>query len=185
MDGSVDRLPPSEDEKDGYYYGLPSRPLLVARTSTEPWVERSARSGFWPLYKKLEVVRGHAIKDMWNDDEGPLRRDIINCLENVEWTAIDILRVGFEPSETGEKFDKPVTMLISVEKDSANFTKALATVTKCQEILHKHGIVDVPVEMKESKLVSCASSSESMTAQLPDVSTNPPTPKFSWVGLQV
>lgn len=33
-------VPPSFEEQVGYYYGLPSRPKLVARSSTDPWVDK-------------------------------------------------------------------------------------------------------------------------------------------------
>jgi hypothetical protein len=93
MEGTVNMDPPSEDEKYYYYCGLPSRPIPVARTGTDPWMMHEAFHG---VYKRPKVVQKHAIKGLWNDESRPLRQQVIECLEGVEWVAIDILRLGYE-----------------------------------------------------------------------------------------
>ena len=150
MEDSVHRSPPSEEEKHGYFRGLPSRPILIARTSTDPWV---MYENFHCVYKTLSVVRKHAVIDMW--DSGPLYRDIIECLENVEMIGVDILRLGYEhlsKLDEDQESDKPVTMLISVKKDSIDPSNGLAIVLRCQGILRTYGLEDVEVEMKEAVL---------------------------------
>lgn len=109
------------------------------------------------VYKTLDVVRKHAIKDIWNT--GPLCKDIMECLENVEMIALDILRLGYEHLSTVDEdreSDKPVTMLISVKKDSTDPSNGLAIVLRCQEILRTYGLEDVEVEMREAILIGGA-----------------------------
>ncbi|KAH7216865.1 uncharacterized protein BKA55DRAFT_717775 [Fusarium redolens] len=142
---------PSNRERRMYYYGLPSGPRLVARSSTTPWSQPRE----WPERKKLGVATGHKIQQPWNDLQGSLQQLIINTLSGIDWTAIDILRVSYE--DTYE--DKcPVTMLISVSKDSTSFRQAEAAIIACRDILIRFGLDDVEVEMKES-IVSTAASS--------------------------
>ncbi|KAI1065802.1 hypothetical protein LB507_000244 [Fusarium sp. FIESC RH6] len=159
-------IPPSEDEKHYYYNGLPSRPVLVARTTTDQWV---MYEDFHGVYKSLDVVREHAIKELWNDESGPLRKQVIECLEGIEWVAIDILRLGLEQ-------DKPVTMFISVKKDSTDFNTGLDTVRRCQQILRTHQLGDVEVEMKEATLI--ALNSESTAGEQSNSSSHDQTPRF-------
>ncbi|KAM5351921.1 hypothetical protein ACJ41O_004644 [Fusarium nematophilum] len=143
------RTPPSDEEQNEYYYGLASQPKLVARSSTNIW---SRQYDGWSIGKILSPVGPHAIADPWNDFGSPLRRAIIQALDGINWSAIDILRIGYERSNhrTGEKFGHPVTLLISVHKDSTTWAKGLAVVVRCHEILQLHGIQDVHCEMRES-----------------------------------
>lgn len=57
--------PPSETEAKYYYYGLPSRPTLVARTGTTPW-EAPTSPEAYPTAKELRPVGNHAIVDVWD-----------------------------------------------------------------------------------------------------------------------
>ncbi|KAI8649470.1 hypothetical protein NCS56_01495400 [Fusarium sp. Ph1] len=83
----------------------------------------------------------------------------MGALSSTDWTVIDILRVGYERSNqrTGQHFDHPATLLTSVREDSTSWDRAYAGVARCHRILQRHGIRDVPVEMKEAALVRLAS----------------------------
>ncbi|OHE92526.1 hypothetical protein CORC01_12175 [Colletotrichum orchidophilum] len=85
--------------------------------------------------KVLKPVGTHPIADQWNNDgtKTSLRSDIITELgrEETDWDAIDILRIGYP-----EVDDFPVVMFISVPR-----------------YLLAHGILDVHVEVKDSRLV--------------------------------
>ncbi|KAF5704145.1 hypothetical protein FMUND_12688 [Fusarium mundagurra] len=164
---------PSEDERQGYYYGLHSSPNLIARSSTTPWSQRRE----WPDRKKLDVATGHAIQQPWNDPQGSLQRLIVGVLTlaRIDWTAIDILRVGYvsfgeDPRRTPER---PVTMLISVSTDSTTFQQAKAAIIACKEILAQFNLDDVEVEIKES-IVTTAASSTSSAPSDPKTGMEPP-----------
>ncbi|KAH7170105.1 hypothetical protein EDB81DRAFT_837107 [Dactylonectria macrodidyma] len=137
------RTAPSAEERDGYYYGLPSRPKLVARSSTDVW---SHQYDGWSIGKNFSPVGHHAIAKPWNDSTSSLRRAIAHALEGIDWKAIDILRIGYERTNgfTGEEFAHPVTLLVSVQKDSTTWAQGLP--------------VDVHCEMRESHFIRGVSS---------------------------
>ncbi|KAF5591519.1 uncharacterized protein FSUBG_10445 [Fusarium subglutinans] len=148
---------PSERERRSYYYGLPSCPKLVARSSTAPWNQPYE----WPDRKRLYVATGHAIQQPWNDPNSPLQRLIIATLDGIDWTAIDILRIGYK--SFGDDYRRipelPVTMLISVSTNSTTFQEAEAVIIACKEILARFNLDDVEVEIKESVITTAASNS--------------------------
>ncbi|KAF4474216.1 hypothetical protein CGGC5_v017052 [Colletotrichum fructicola Nara gc5] len=144
--------PPSVDESNQYYYGLPSSPRLIARTSSDIWTP--ALSNGWGTRRKiLRTVGAHPILAPWNDPEGlyPLSQTISNVLDKHigKWNAIDIIRLGFEDAD-----DLPVVMSISMDPLDADISWELAydAAFKCQAVLESLGISDVHVEMKESSL---------------------------------
>ncbi|RSL74978.1 hypothetical protein CEP51_011297 [Fusarium floridanum] len=150
--------PPSEEEARGYYVGLPGKPRLVARSSSDmdPWTGPQTDLG-WTLGKTLDPVGQHPIVALWNDSAGPLRRDILDALENIQWVAIDILRLGYQrvKDTMDESPINPVTVLVSVEPGSTTWSTGVEVVLRCRRILRQHGIQDVQVEMKESTISQC------------------------------
>ncbi|KAF5648607.1 hypothetical protein F52700_923 [Fusarium sp. NRRL 52700] len=148
---------PSDRERDFYYHGLPSRPKLIARSSTAPWPQPYEFVG----NKKLSVATGHAIEQPWNDPRGTIQSQVIAALTDVDWTAIDILRVGYEVNYNvpGLASDGPVTILISVSPNSTPFYRAEAVIVSCKHILARFALDDVEVEVKESVVSTAASNS--------------------------
>ncbi|CVL12934.1 hypothetical protein FPRO06_13152 [Fusarium proliferatum] len=146
---STPPVPPSEEERRGYFHGLPSSPLLVARSSAAAW-SRLNYSGF-PEEKKMAVATGHAIQQPWNEPNSPLQGSIMKALENLNWTAIDILRIRSNKHLTREKVGQ-VMMLITVPENSTTFNQGYEAVCTCKSILENMGLGDVEVEMKEGKL---------------------------------
>ncbi|UPL03485.1 hypothetical protein LCI18_014419 [Fusarium solani-melongenae] len=149
-------LPPGPEEQEHYYFGLYSRPKLVARSSRKPW---SWQYDGWSIKKRLGTVGEHAIIEPWNDSESSLRRQILQAVQELDWTAIDVLRIGYERknNETGEEFDNPVTLLISVKIGSGDFEDAYDAVVTCCQILESHELGDVQVEIKESEVARATS----------------------------
>lgn len=129
---------PSEEEAQLYYIGLPSEPRLIARTSTEPWVRRSNRG--WTLYKSLEPVGKHSIVMLWNQSLGSLRRRILQAISMLQWTAVDILRLRYEPVTNNQDvpLDNPVTMLVSVEPGSTSWSLGVSAALECRFILQQY-----------------------------------------------
>lgn len=165
--------PPTDEERDEYYFGLFSRPRLVARTGTSRW---QGRYGWSDPGKTLHTVGRHPIAEKWNRsdallDGNSLPSQIIKALSGLRWTAIDILRVGYVVDEHGHRSssydDFPVTMLITVEPDTVRWEKASEVVELCKLILFSYGMVDIEVEMKESKLQAPASFVQPTSAPVP------------------
>ncbi|KAI8712048.1 hypothetical protein NCS52_01470000 [Fusarium sp. LHS14.1] len=149
--------PPSDEEVRCYYVGLPGKPRLVARSSTEPW---SPQTDFGHTRgKTLDSVGQHPIVAVWNDTAGPLRRKVLETLEleNIQWVAIDILRLGYQNVRgiLDETPLNPVTVLVSVVPSSTTWNAGVDVVLRCREILRRQEIHDVEVEMKESKISQC------------------------------
>ncbi|KAK3339777.1 hypothetical protein B0T25DRAFT_574665 [Lasiosphaeria hispida] len=112
---------PSDLERDQYYYGLPTDPRLVARTSYEvPWEPKVA--GTYTVAKHLSNVGRHEIVDKYDDS---ISRDIISSLNSngTPWTCIDVVRIG----ETMTDAD-PMILWIGVSPGSTTPGDALRRV---------------------------------------------------------
>lgn len=138
--------PPRSEEAEFYYSGLPSRPRLVSRSSTNKWT-----GPCWPdAYnkpKELRPVGMHAIVDVWEDH---LSHKFVQYLDSkqVSWTSIDILRIGY----AGDPFP-PLILWIGVKPDSLSFEDGMTVACTCHEILVESRITDVDVEIRESSVI--------------------------------
>ncbi|KAG9079472.1 hypothetical protein FRC06_007706, partial [Ceratobasidium sp. 370] len=90
--------PPSQMEAMHYYAGLPSAPVLVARTSTTPWKVPTSPEAHQKL-KELHPVGNHALREVWGNKLAPKIQDLLDSMK-VKWTSLDILRIGY----AGEDF---------------------------------------------------------------------------------
>ncbi|KAF4431813.1 hypothetical protein FACUT_8573 [Fusarium acutatum] len=150
--------PITEEEAGGYYYGLHSHPKLVARSDIEvkPW---SARYDGWTIKKTIDPIGYHAIVPLWNKANSDLRTGIIATLRDLNWTAIDILRLGYARrlntlDEPDDMFPK---LLISVQPESTSRQSAYMTTLQCREVLREYGLNDIEVEIKEAWVSRCNS----------------------------
>ena len=145
---SLDESPVSEDEAQCYYYGLPSRPRLVARSSTPtiPWTNPTDPEGYNQC-KELRSVGNHALNDIWEDTLASLVLDLLNS-EGVKWTSVDVVRIGIvgEPSA-------PVILWIGVIPMSLSPVDGLEVALKCKRLLEKNVIIDVHAEFRESIII--------------------------------
>ena len=127
--------PMSEEEAKYYYTGLPSCPTLVARTSTTPWDRQP---------KELGPASHQALHKVWADG---LSRKVSDLLKSrdVEWTSIDIVRIG-----PAEEYYRPVILWVGVTPGSLSHDDGLVVASKCKALLEEHDITDVDVEIRES-----------------------------------
>jgi len=125
-----------------YYAGLPSRPRLVARTSTTPWKMPSGPEAYH-VAKQLGVVGKHKLNTVWEDSVAP---KVFACLDEmgVNWTSINVVRIG----AIGGYFD-PVVLWIRVEPSTLSGKDGNAAAFRCLDILKEFGITDVDVEIHE------------------------------------
>ncbi|KAF4448355.1 hypothetical protein F53441_8230 [Fusarium austroafricanum] len=178
-------VPPTEEEARDYYFGIPGAPRLVARSTTTRWVlPRDNLTIFYstPSYpfrsgvnktndsivgKMFEPIGKHPAVQLWNDSTGILRRSILDNVNRTQWNGIDLLRCGFERQRwtPDHKVLRPAILLISVEAWSTDWRTGRAIAVTCREILRAHGIYDVEVEIKESKLSQCSSTDEEQTRE--------------------
>ncbi|KAH7313811.1 hypothetical protein B0I35DRAFT_480466 [Stachybotrys elegans] len=145
---------PSEKESKYYYYGLPSVPRLVARSSREPWTVGENPEGY---AKQLYVVEGHdVLRELWNKPQAPgsLRDDMIRCLSQLDWKTMDILRAGY-PRLPQQGF--PTILFVTVPPGSTTWKDGVGFALRAKSVFEKHGIDDVHCEIKEGHLSSANS----------------------------
>jgi hypothetical protein len=130
-------------EAKHYYYGLPSRPLLVARTGP-PWEVPSGPEAGWRP-KELRPLFNHALNDVW---EGDLLREVLTLLDSMKvmYTSIDVLRIGYE-------HPFPPIIWIGVTPGSLSGNDGVVVASKCKELLQKYNVTDVDVEIRESVVI--------------------------------
>jgi hypothetical protein len=105
----------SAPEFEDYYYGLPGRPKLLARSNTSPWTlpqinGKAVRKSSWPIGR-------HPIE---NKLEEGLRSDIMDILSTMnpkKWISVDCLRLGYNREMVSKN---PVVILITVEEDQVS-----------------------------------------------------------------
>ncbi|KZV62420.1 hypothetical protein PENSPDRAFT_658128 [Peniophora sp. CONT] len=127
-------------EATHYYFGLSSQPILVARSSTTEWKPPTGPESA----KRLSPPPGnHPI-----GSKPALTPEIINYLDSksVKWTSIDIVKIGC----VEEHDDAPVVYWIGVLPGSLSREDGRDVVLECLNILTKHDIEDVEVEIRES-----------------------------------
>lgn len=155
----MDELPataPSRKEVRSYYRGLPDSPNLVARSTATPWNDNA-------VYERLlDPVGKHAIVPLWNDSTGSLRCKILEAVENIDWNAIDILRCGSTDFKDRDLV-RPVVLFVSVEPRCTTWLNGRAVSLRCRKVLREHGIHDVEVEVKESRITQCCSDDQDQT----------------------
>ncbi len=134
----------SAEEAKLYYYGLPSRPVLVARTTTTPW-EMPTGPEVYLKPKELRVVGRHKIVDVWNDNMAGKVFAILD--ENkVQVTSIDLVRFGYYPGEPSGG----VIVWIGVQPGSLSQEGGHDVAHQCKRVLSDNGLTDVDVEIRES-----------------------------------
>ncbi|KAK0218127.1 hypothetical protein IW262DRAFT_1483789 [Armillaria fumosa] len=141
--------PPSEKEANFYYSGLPSGPLLVARTVTIPWKAPTGPEAYRRI-RDLRPVGNHALKEVW---EGNLALKLHALLDSmkVKWTSTDVVRIGY-PKESSA----PVILWIGVMPASLSGDDGVVVASQCRELLKEHNIDDVDVEIHESVVTRSA-----------------------------
>ncbi|TCD69494.1 hypothetical protein EIP91_007424 [Steccherinum ochraceum] len=139
---------PSDDEIKGYYYGFPSKPKLVARTSFTPWHQPSGAGSFLRS-KRLRPLGRHRIAEIWEEKLVPQIHTIL-CEGEIDFNSIEAWRIGHEPS------DWNVIVWIGVEPQSLSFDVGIEVAFKCKQVLLDCGVDDAEVEIKESKLLRLA-----------------------------
>ncbi len=137
------------EEAKFYYAGLPSGPVLVARTGTTPWKAPTGPEAY-PKRKELCAVGNHALKEVW---EGNLTLKLHALLDSmkVKWTSTDVVRI-----RNVEESSAPVILWIGVIPASLSGDDGIVVASKCRELLVEYNIADVDVEIRESVVTRSA-----------------------------
>lgn len=166
--------PPSKLEAEFYYSGLPSAPVLVARSGTTVWEEQAYRK-----IKELRAVGHHAIKGVWEDNLAPKIHAILDLMK-VNWTSTDVVRIGNakEPSA-------PVILWIGVMPQSLSGNEGTAVASMCRDLLTEHAITDIEVEIRESVVTRSAGPKLLSSALSSDATANIREPLATTLGLTI
>ncbi|KAG5743102.1 hypothetical protein H9Q70_014185 [Fusarium xylarioides] len=97
---------------------------------------------------------------------GPLRQKILEAVQDIDWNAIDILRCG-SADFNDRHLVRPVILFVSVEPESTTWLNGRAVALRCRDVLREHGINDVEVEIKESRITQCCSTDQDQTESEP------------------
>ncbi|KAI2463876.1 hypothetical protein F4781DRAFT_98528 [Annulohypoxylon bovei var. microspora] len=156
---SADPQKPSPEERDCYYIGLAGQPKLIARTSCDPWVKPFVEEDRWqgltyvPARKRYSAIHDRDMVSKWSAD---LAEQIIRSLRGCSWNFFFPIRIGLEHKR--EQY--PVILVIAVENDSLSWEDGIPIALECRELLRKHDIHDVEVEIREGRRHFFAASAE-------------------------
>ncbi|EPE09132.1 hypothetical protein F503_06908 [Ophiostoma piceae UAMH 11346] len=170
--------PPSKDEAEYFYYGVPSCPQLIGRASSgivhwddietqkRRWYQKTGlpiSAWFEPDSIDLGPIGRHPIREHWPVS---LNRYIANALGPLPWTSVDILRMSKEDQALHEG---QVVVWVGVEHGNLVWDTVAGVLRSCRAILDIAGLDDVDAQIRQSKVVSLASGDAPGT----DASHNP------------
>ncbi|EUC59342.1 hypothetical protein RSOL_309370, partial [Rhizoctonia solani AG-3 Rhs1AP] len=145
---------PSRDERELYYYGIPSKPVLIARSSNDLWKLPTGPKAYL-VPKECSPVGMHRLCEVWENHIIPAMQAYL-LEEGVQYTSLDPVRVG-----TVSECSPPVIIWVGVIPDSLSAEQDIKVATHCRFILTDHTIDDVHVEIRESQVTHSAKMYES------------------------
>ncbi|TFY52100.1 hypothetical protein EVJ58_g10202 [Rhodofomes roseus] len=135
---------PSVVEAANYYYGFPSKPRLVARSSCDVWMRPTGPEAYL-VPKGLMPLGSHSLATAWEDIVSPA---LSRCLDEkgVNFLTMTPARINIvdQPSH-------PVVVLVGVEPGSLTHELGIEAAVACHSVLIANSILDVHVEIRESK----------------------------------
>ncbi|KIM73605.1 hypothetical protein PILCRDRAFT_828987 [Piloderma croceum F 1598] len=143
-----DVVPPSPVESQYFYYGIPSQPPLVARSSLNVWLEPTGPEAYL-LPKESSPIGLHPLREIWEATVGPAMVGYLDS-KGVKWTSLDPVRMGY----AGES-SPPVIVWMGVVPGSISGEEGVKVATHCKCILSAHDI-DVHIEIHESMVIRSA-----------------------------
>lgn len=130
-----------------YYAGLPSNPVLVARTGSIPYKAPTGPEAYSRL-KELGIVGNHDIQDAREDGLASKVHAILGG-KGVDWTTTDVVRISYVEDASLSS----VVLWIGVKPGSLSYNDGIDVALRCKELLLDYSIDDVHVEIRESELI--------------------------------
>ncbi|KAH9013338.1 hypothetical protein EDB84DRAFT_901663 [Lactarius hengduanensis] len=141
--------PPPSVEAKYFYYGIPSQPRLVARSSTDVWLVPTGPEAYLDP-KESSPLGSHPLQMIWEASVGPAMHDYLGS-KGVEWTSLDPVRLGYSGDTS-----PPAIVWIGVVPGSLSAEEGVEVATHCERILVAHHIDDVHIEIRESEVFRSA-----------------------------
>ncbi|TFK52959.1 hypothetical protein OE88DRAFT_1320541 [Heliocybe sulcata] len=157
---------PCPEEAALRYHGLPSRPRFVARSSSDEWVPPGFEG--YPEVRELRPVGIHPLCSVW-EDMVDVAMHIYLTEQNVRYTSLDPVRIGLvdEPAA-------PVIVWVGVEPSCLYAEQGILVAVGLRDILIRHGIDDVHVEIRESVVTTSAKMYKPALSSSPIVQVSEP-----------
>ncbi|KAI9460941.1 hypothetical protein BJY52DRAFT_1117551 [Lactarius psammicola] len=140
---------PSDVEATNYYYGLPSKPRFIARSSPDVWMKPTGAEAYLEP-KELTPLGTHLLNAVWEKTVGPAM-DLYLQGKGVQNTSMNPLRIGI-----AGKSSPPAVIFVGVNPGSLSPKLGIEVAVHCRSILVQNGIDDVHVEIRESKFTRAA-----------------------------
>ncbi|KAF5967619.1 hypothetical protein FBULB1_11129 [Fusarium bulbicola] len=148
----------------------PSRILTGTLSKTEPVYDTAPATELAMSYEPASVPEAPSMLEPYGTQEQPSYRDTAPNGTGPGPVSshgmFDILRCGSSHFKDRDLV-RPVILFVSVEPESTPWLNGRAVALKCRDILREHGINDVEVEIKESRITQCCSSDQDQTESEP------------------
>ncbi|KAK7448145.1 hypothetical protein VKT23_013904 [Stygiomarasmius scandens] len=142
--------PPSPSEAQYFYYGLPSQPVLIARSSTYPWLKPTGLEAYLAP-KEISPFGLHPLGEIWESTVGPAIVSYLDSKE-VQWTSLDPVRIGY----SGDVASVYPIIWVGVVPGSLSAEVGVEIARHCKSILNENNIHDVHVEIRNSEVTRSA-----------------------------
>ncbi|KAJ3483736.1 hypothetical protein NLI96_g6109 [Meripilus lineatus] len=159
---------PDALEANRYYWGLPSVPILLARSAINSTWEQPCGFEAYSKIKEFRPMQKHALHDVWETNLAFKIHDVLDS-HDVQWTSTDIACFGWKDDGFWRGRNKNPSFLVLwigvMEPDrfdemnsdwKAEYVRGIAQVIpECLKLLQQHGIDDVDVEIRHSAITLC------------------------------
>ncbi|KAI0732063.1 hypothetical protein C8Q72DRAFT_882828 [Fomitopsis betulina] len=135
---------PSVVEAANYYYGFPSKPRLVARSSCDVWMRPTGPEAYL-VPKGLMPLGSHSLATVWEDIVSPA---LSRCLDEKE---VNFLTMTPAHVYIVDQPSHPVVVLVGVKPGSLTHELGIEAAVACHSVLIANSILDVHVEIRESE----------------------------------
>ena len=151
MDQLIPTAPyvPSPMERRHFYYGIYSRPALVARSSYDLWVIPTGAEAYM-VPKECKPAGISSLKNVWEDTLGRAMGEYLQDM-GVQVTSLDPIRIG----KAGD-VSPPLIIWIGVISGSLAPDAGIKVAIRCKTMLEENSINDVHVEIRESQVTRSA-----------------------------
>ncbi|KAI0277793.1 hypothetical protein BGY98DRAFT_977540, partial [Russula aff. rugulosa BPL654] len=158
---------PSVDEAKLRYYGIPSMPRFISRSSFDSWVVPTGMEAYLQP-RELRPVGQHRLCDIW---EGGLHVAVEDYLkqQSVVYMSVDPVRLWVVGEDAA-----PVIIWVGVEPGSLSHADGVDVAVGLRCILLANAIEDVHVEIRESVVTASAKMYEPVPSSDPTVQVREP-----------
>ena len=140
---------PSSMEREFYYYGIYSRPPLVARSSYDRWIAPTGPEAYLAS-KEIKPAGLTALKGVWEKSLGRAMGEYLDSM-GVQCSSLDPIRIGTVDEET-----PPLIIWVGVNPGSLTPEDGVKVAIQCKGMLDEYSFHDIHIEIRESQFTLAA-----------------------------